>query len=63
MPEKTDNPTELWVWKFYLHEMGNVALNTLVNQSIDNHLITEENGMTLTFLGVILLVKMLLEMN
>ena len=48
---KPDNPTESLGQKFSLREMVNGALNNLVRQSIDNHLITEEKGMTLTFLG------------
>ena len=50
MPEKNpENPTELLGWKVSLIEMGNGALNTLFHKSIDNHLTTKENGMTLNF--------------
>ena len=44
-----DDKTELFEWKVSPCEMGNGALNTLVHQLIDNHLINEEKGMTLTF--------------
>ena len=45
--ERYGNPTESLVWKFSLREMVNGALNNLVHQSIDNHVIIEEKGMTL----------------
>ena len=61
--KKPDVPTEHLGWKVYFRKMRNGALNTLVHQSIDNHLIKKENGMTLTFLGILLSVKMLLGMN
>ena len=57
LKKKTDDPTELLGWKVSLREMGNDALNTLVYQSIEKNMIKEENGTTLTFKGIILLVK------
>ena len=49
MQEKPEYPTEIQEWKVSLREMGNGELNTLVHQSIDNHPITEEKGVILTF--------------
>ena len=61
--EKPDDPTKLLGWKVSICEILNGALDTLFHHSTDNHLITEEKGMTLTFLGILFSVKMLLEMN
>ena len=64
MPEKKPNDlTEIFGWKVSLCEMGNEALNTLVNQIINKNLIKEETGMTLIFLGILLSVKILLGTN
>ena len=64
MPEKKPNDlNEIFGWKVSLCEMGNEALNTLVNQIINKKLIKEETGMTLIFLGILLSVKILLGTN
>ena len=47
--KKTDDPTELLGWKVSLCKMGNDALNSLVSQSIDKHLINKGKVMMLTF--------------
>ena len=63
MPEKTDNPTEYLGFKLYFCWMANDVINILAHKSIEKNMIKEENGTTLTFKGIILLVKTVLVMN
>ena len=49
MPEKTDNPTEVMIWKKSILQMENDTINILVKTSIEKDVIKEEKDLTMNF--------------